>query len=236
MFLCDMHCHSSGISRCAKINYKEAIDSAKKAGFKAIVLTNHYAKDYIIDNNYKEFIMRYVLEYEDAKIYGNKVGITVFFGVEVTMEFDRRVHLLIYGIDYLKLLERPNLFDLSLLELYSFCKKNKFALIQAHPFRGGTSVLDTRYLDGVEINCHPLYGNTYSDELIRIALTNHLAITCGCDYHGDVSYRPKGGMCLPDSIKTEEDLANYLINSDSYQLQIHEINSDVFDIIEIKTK
>ena len=101
------------------------------------------------------------------------------------MEFNRKIHLLIYGISGIELKEKPNLFDLSIEELSTYCKDKGFALVQAHPFRGGTNVLDSTYLDGIEINCHPLYKNTFSDELITIAKSNHIAITCGCDYHGD---------------------------------------------------
>ena len=40
-------------------------------------------------------------------------------------------------------------------------------------------VLDTDFLDGVEINCHPLYGNSYSKELMEIAEKERLIVTCG---------------------------------------------------------
>lgn len=226
MLLWDLHCHSSGISKCAKITYKEAINEAKQVGFDGIVLTNHYASDYFNINSCNEFIDKYVLEFENAKAYGETVGIKVIFGVEVTMEFNRKIHLLIYGISGIELKEKPNLFDLSIEELSTYCKDKGFALVQAHPFRGGTNVLDSTYLDGIEINCHPLYKNTFSDELITIAKSNHIAITCGCDYHGDVWYRPKGGLFLPESISTSADLAYYIRNNKKFKLQIHEINDD----------
>ena len=191
MLLCDMHCHSSGISICCRIPYTQVIDEAKQAGIQAIVLTNHYLKENLINSPDKSWIDRYIEEYEQAEIYGNSVGVRVFFGVEVTMEFDRRVHMLVYGIAPEELKEFYNLYDMSLPQLSALCRKNGFALVQAHPFRGGTTVLDTQYLDGIEINCHPAYGNTYSNEVIQIALKNKIAASCGCDYHGDVPYRPK---------------------------------------------
>lgn len=207
---------------------------AKQAGIQGIVLTNHYCKDYLRNLSYEIWIDGYTEEYEQAKNYGNSVGIRVYFGVEVTMEFDPRVHLLIYGITPKEVKDNPNLFDMSLAELSAFCRKNQYALIQAHPFRGGTSVLDTKYLDGVEINCHPAYGNTYSDEIIRIAQENKIAVTCGCDYHGDVPYRPKGGIFLPETIRTSKDLAFYLKNTEEFHLQIHEINAENFKRVSVK--
>lgn len=234
MFLCDLHCHSSGISKCCRIPFKRVIDEAKQAGMQGIVLTNHYCKEYLANIAYETWVDKYTKEYEQAKAYGNSVGFRVYFGVEVTMEFDTRVHLLIYGITPQELKENPNLFNMSLLELSVFCRKKQYVLIQAHPFRGGTTVLDTKYLDGVEINCHPAYGDTYSDEIIRIAQNNKIAVTCGCDYHGDVPYRPKGGVFLPDTIQTSKDLAFYLKNTEEFHLQIHEINADKSNQLSIK--
>lgn len=234
MFLCDLHCHSSGISKCCHVPYKVVVDEAKQAGIQGIVLTNHYCKEYLTGFTYDAWIDKYTEEYEQAKCYGESVGIRVYFGVEVTMEFNRRVHLLVYGITKKGLKENPDLFDMSLAELSSLCRKKGYALIQAHPFRGATTILDTDYLDGIEINCHPLYGNTYSAEIIKTARENKIAVTCGCDYHGDVRYRPKGGMFLPDEIRTSEDLAFYLKNSNEFYLQVHEINAENIDRLSVK--
>lgn len=232
MFLCDLHCHSSGINKCCRIPYTQVIDEAKQAGIQAIVLTNHYRKEDLINSS--SWLDGYIEEYEQAAIYGDSVGIRVYFGVEVTMEFDPRVHLLVYGITPGELKEFYDLYDMSLQQLSALCRKNKYALIQAHPFRGGTTVLNTQYLDGIEINCHPAYGNTYSAEIIRIAKENEIAVTCGCDYHGDVPYRPQGGIYLPDTIQTSKDLAFYLKNTEEFHLQIHEINAENFNRLSVK--
>lgn len=220
---CDLHCHSSGISTCCCILYNVVVDTAKDAGFDAIVLTNHYCEDYTKDIGFDAWLEKYIEEYNLANEYGKSVGVKVFFGVEITMNFDKRVHMLVYGITQEQLKNNPKLYDKSLEDLYAFCKENNLTLIQAHPFRGGTTVLNTDYLDGIEINCHPKYFNTYSQKIIEIAQENNLSVTCGCDYHGDVPYRPKGGIFLPDTIQTDGDLAKYLKESKAFHLQIHEI-------------
>ncbi len=223
--LCDLHCHSSGISTCCRLPYERVIDEALNAGYKGIVLTNHYTKDYLKDLSISDFVEKYVEEYRLAESYGKTVGLKVFFGVELTMEFDKKVHLLVYGITFSQLKENPYLFDMTLSELSSFCKENNLTLIQAHPFRNGATVLDTRFLDGVEINCHPKYGNAYSKELIEIAQNKNISVTCGCDYHGDTAYRAKGGLFIPEYVKTDIDLAEYLKNSTEFDLQIQEVDS-----------
>lgn len=83
--------------------------------------------------------------------------------------------------------------------------------------------MNTDFLDGIEINCHPKYFNTFSSKIIKIAQKNKLSVTCGCDYHGDVPYRPKGGIFLPDTIQTDGDLAKYLKETKVFHLQIHEL-------------
>lgn len=233
MTLFDLHCHSSGISLCSRISYDKVVDSAKEAGFKGIVLTNHYCEDYLQSISIDEWIEKYIQEYELAKTYGESVNMKVLFAVEVTMNFDKRVHMLIYGITPELLRRHKPLYDKSLEELYEFCSKYDLTLIQAHPYRYGSTVLDTRYLDGIEINCHPKYGNTYSADIIEIATQKGLAVTCGCDFHGDVDYRPRGGMFVPDHISDGIALAKYLKETKEFTLQVHEIGEELPTIKKI---
>ncbi len=225
--LCDLHCHSSGISTCCRIPYNIVIDEAKAAGFDAIVLTNHYCEYYTVDIGFDAWLEKYIEEYDLAKAYGESVGVKVFFGVEVTMNFDVRVHMLVYGISPQQLRDNPELYKKDLRGLYEFCRENDLTLVQAHPFRNGTTVLDTDYLDGIEINCHPIYGNTYSDVIPEIARDKKLSVTCGSDYHGDVPYRPQGGTYIPDCVKTDMDLARYLKRENVFKLKIHEPYADM---------
>ena len=121
--------------------------------------------------------------------------------------------MLIYGVGPEFLRKHPYLFDLTQKELYKLVKSNNGILVQAHPFRNGATVLDTEYMDGVEINCHPLYGKSYAEKLLCIAKDNHLIVTCGGDFHAD-TYRPKCGMFLPNHIKNHNDLCSYLLSPD----------------------
>lgn len=53
--LIDLHTHSSGISKCCRIPFDEVLNETKKAGLDGIVLTNHYRKNYVTDNNFEDF-------------------------------------------------------------------------------------------------------------------------------------------------------------------------------------
>ena len=220
MVLTDLHAHTSGISRCCHAEYKEIIGAAKEKGIDAIVLTNHYQKSYLRGTTSEQFIESYINEYINTKEYAKTQDFKVFWGIEVTMELYPDVHMLIYGTDTDFLRNNPLLYDMTQQELYDCVKSNSGLLIQAHPYRNGTAVLDAKYLDGVEINCHPLYKRSYSRELIKIAEDNGLVLTCGGDYHAD-TYRPVCGMYIPEETDNDRDLAEYII-SGMGELCIHE--------------
>ncbi len=232
--LIDLHSHTNGISSCCAENYKVIIDVAKSVGLDGIVLTNHYQRWYIQNPSYKhgfftseEFAKLYVEEYQKTKRYGDEQGVKVFFGVELTPDYDTRVHLLIYGITPQFLLKYNDLYKYSLRELYSLVKENGFALVQAHPFRNGTTVQDTNCLDGLEINCHPKYQTSYADTLVKIAQDNKLALICGADFHHD-TYRPVCGTFIPDTVTSDEDLKNFILTTDSITLRVHEVDAPTY--------
>lgn len=231
--LIDLHAHSSGISHCCRISYKQVLEQTLDNGMDGIILTNHYQKSYFKDGSLDEFVEEYIYEFFTAEKYGNEIGCRVFFGIEVTMELYPKVHILIYGLEPDFLRKHPNLFDCSQKELYELVKSNNGVMVQAHPFRNGTTVLDTEFLDGIEINCHPLYKNSFSDEILRIARENGLIVTCGGDFHAD-TYRPKCGMYLPEYVKNNNDLRSYLLSTTEKLLCIQEPNQDKSIIISIR--
>lgn len=216
-----MHAHTSGISKCCRISAEEVLNEALNIGIDGLVLTNHYQKSYIENGNSLNFAENYIKEYRYSKKLAEKANVKLFFGIEVTMELYRNVHMLIYGVPECFLKNNPEIYNLTQEELYKTVKEYNGAVIQAHPFRNGTTVLNTDYLDGIEINCHPLYKNSYSTTLYETAKKHNLALTCGGDFHAD-TYRPKCGIYLPESITNSEKLGEYLLSSNSFNLCIQE--------------
>ena len=222
--LIDLHAHSSGISKCCRIPYTEVLSRAAAIGLDGIVLTNHYQNGYVCDGKYMEFVEDYIAEYEKAAAYGASVGIKVFFGIEVTMERYPKVHMLIYGVSPDFLRTNPMLFDCTQKALYTLVKAHGGVLVQAHPFRGGTTVLDPTYLDGIEINCHPKYKTTERERLTAIAEEQGLLLTVGGDYHAD-TYRPDCGTYIPDTVTDGIALGAFLAETDRIMLRIHEVGA-----------
>jgi len=229
--LVDLHAHTSGISKCCRYPSSKILESAYEAGIDGIVLTNHYQKNYITNEKTNSFVDKYIEEFYSTQTLGEQLGIKVFFGIEVTMELYPNVHMLIYGVDTKFLKSHSLIFDYIHEELYAAVKDYNGVLIQAHPFRNGATVLNTDFLDGIEINCHPLYNNSYSQEIFNIANKNGLAVTCGGDFHAD-TYRPKCGMYLPDNIADSCELGEYIKNAKEVTLCIHEPNSKSYKQID----
>jgi len=231
--LIDMHAHSSGISQCCQVPYDEVLRCTREKGMDGIFLTNHYQKSYIKDETALSFAERSVKEFEDARKCGEAMGMPVFWGIEVTMELYPPVHMLIYGVDTGFLLENAELFDYTQEKLYNTVKQAGGILVQAHPYRNGATVLDTRFLDGVEINSHPAYGKTYREELWAIAKENGLLITCGGDYHGD-TYRPLCGIYLPEDLNDGVEVGKYLKNQKELHLETHEVDGKPEKLVYVR--
>ena len=221
--LFDLHAHTQAISKCCRLPAEKILETAKNNGIDGIVLTNHYQKNYITDGDADTFAKRYVDEFYCTEKLGEQMGIKVFFGIEVTAELYPKVHMLIYGVEPEFIKRHPLIFDCTQEEMYALVKDNGGVLIQAHPFRGGTTVLNTDFLDGIEVNCHPLYKNSFSKEILGIATENKLAVTCGGDFHAD-TYRPHCGMYIPKDVCSSKALGDYIKNASCLKLCIHEPN------------
>lgn len=220
--LIDLHAHSSGISRCCLAPSEEIIRVAKENGIDGIVLTNHYQSYYIDDGDAPAFAHRYVEEYRQAKKHGDELGVTVIYGMEVTMNRHDGSHLLIYGLDESFTEEFPEVYDMTQEELYTLVKERGGLLIQAHPFRNRYYPLDPKYLDGYELSCHPIYNTSRYDDVISLVREHRTLLTTGADYHHDVPYRPYCGLFLPDTVNDGKTLVSAMLSTDPVTLALHE--------------
>ena len=228
--LIDMHAHSSAVSRCCRIDIYGALEQAKKHGMDGIVLTNHYAKKDKGMSTPLEQAERYVREIDNATRCAAQLGMRVFHGIEVTSEPLNKAHMLIYGVPREFITEHREIYDYPQAKLYEAVHAAGGILVHAHPYRSGGVLSDVKLLDGVEINCHPLYDTTYSEEMLRIAHQNGLLVTCGGDFHNDTP-RVKCGIYLPDEITDSIALKNYLLNTDTIELCITEIGESTPHVV-----
>ena len=230
--LIDFHTHSKGISRCCQIEGKDMVQVVLDNGMDGIILTNHYDKNYVQNHDSLAFAKKYISEYNSVRDYGMQMGVKVFFGIELTMAKHNNVHMLIYGVSEEWVLQHSDIYDYTQKELYELVKKEGGVLVQAHPFRGGRDVLlDIKLMDGVEVNCHPLYDETHLNRLTEIARDNNLLLTCGGDFHAD-THRPKCGVYIPDDLTTTKEIVRYLKKIRTISLCVQEVGKMVaFDYL-----
>lgn len=233
--LIDLHAHSA-LSRCCKIDGYDNLIVARENGMDGFVLTNHYDKSYLVNNDKLEYANRYINEYYYVNDCAKKLGLKAYFGVEVTMSKHNDVHVLVYGIKPEFLLKYPDLYDYTIEELYKLVHKYDAILIQAHPFRKNINVLlDLNYLDGIEANCHTKNEGPHLELVSKIAKDNNKLLTCGGDFHNDDS-RAKCGLYLPDDINDTLDIVKYLKENNQITLCVQEgkEQSSVIDYCFIK--
>ena len=218
----DMHVHTSGVSTCSAISALEAVDLKQAEGYDGFVLTNHCQAWYYPEAEHGAYVERVIDEFKRAKEYGDKKGLKVFLGLEVSINDPFYSDWLLYGVTEEFLRNSPCFYKLSQRELYSLCRDNGVVLVQAHPYRGNTGYCEDMKpgypdaLDGVEINC--THGDFLTKEKVLLwAKENGKLVTCGMDYHGP-SERVKGGVKLPKWVNTSQDIAKYLKETDKTEL------------------
>jgi predicted metal-dependent phosphoesterase TrpH len=230
--LIDFHAHSA-LSRCCKIDGKDALLVAIENGMDGFILTNHYDRCYLINDDKSEYATRYINEYYYVKEWADKLGVKAYFGVEITMAKHDNVHILLYGINPEFLLEYPDLYDYELKDLSELAHKYNSILIQAHPFRNNCNVLqDLNYLDGIEANCHTIKEGPHLELVSNIAKEYKKILTCGGDFHNDAS-RAKCGVYLPEDLNNIMGIVNYLKQENEIKLcvQLGKSQETVIDYI-----
>lgn len=206
----DMHTHCKPVSECAHHQPEEIPEMFKNAGIDAIVLTNHCYPRHLIrlSDNLKEQAEIFVETYRKCKKKGEKIGLKVFFGVELKLiNEDKQPEYLLYGLSEEDYIDSFPLYDKTQKEVFDFCNKKDILMVKAHPFIDGPT--DMNYVHGVEVyNPHPL-RNPYYEESLELALSNNKIKTSGADFHvkqqaGDA------GLIIPDEISDQFQLRDYL--------------------------
>ena len=223
--LIDMHAHTSGISHCCQTDGAGMLEAAARAGIDGVILTNHYPAFYVQQDGPEGLARRFADEYYRTKTLADARGMRLFFGIEVTARHYADAHILLYGPPPEALLQHPCVYDYTLEEMQQLVQPYGGLVIQAHPFRHGGHVIDHPAIDGLEINCHPLYDDTHSDRLMDIAREKEWIITCGGDYHAD-TYRAVCGVHFPDDISDITSLTKYLRTAPVITMHIHELRTE----------
>lgn len=216
-YILELHAHTKDISLCSTCSAENLARLYTEAGYNGVVLTNHfdpYTVPHLPAPTWEEKVMTYYAAYE--KLRDAAAGrLDVIFGTELRMKDYYNDYLLI-GVNVEFLLNRPDIFDFGIKKLSNECRENGIMLFQAHPFRNGMSVVDPKYLDGLEVyNGHAGHDSRNS---IALAWAERFGLlqSSGSDFHCE-DFAIDGGIETDERIVSQEQLRE-VIRSGNYKL------------------
>lgn len=214
MFKYDLHIHTSECDKVATMSGAEIVGSYVEAGYKGIVITDHYFslffewfKDELSGKDKRKIIERYLKGYYSARNEAEKHDFKVFCGAEV--RFDGSINdYLIYGLEETDFYNLPLLNRLRSVEELVSELPDYALVVQAHPFRDNMTVHSPDCLFGIE-------GFNGGTEKIRNDMAKMFAshysktITSGSDFH-EINHLAKGGIVTNTYINSTKEFADVL--------------------------
>ena len=222
MYKLEMHVHSRPVSRCGHIDPEEEIAIYKAAGYQGMVSTNHINLATFQDMeelSWPEKAAYFMSGYEAQKAVGDE-DFDVLLGCEINLSRPGQDYIpndyLVYGVTEQWLLETGDPRRFTLKQLSQAARGAGLLLVQAHPFRCGTILMEPDLLDGLEV----FNGNNTHDSHNALADywadMNGLIKTSGSDFHkADSSLN--AGIRTKTRIRTNQELLQ-LLRSGDYEL------------------
>ena len=210
MILTEPHLHTNIGSSCGLVSPAEITRLYKEAGYRAIVVTDHYFKKTI--TTYNKSVDAWLEGYREVRREGRKAGIKVFLGMELRL--DSIVEdFLVYGFDEAFIVKNEKIYQLLLPELFGLLDSLGCLIYQAHPFREGTNVQSPRFLHGIEVFNGKLRQENNNDKAKAYADKHSLLRIAGSDFHR-YEDTGTGGIYIDEAVETEKELAEYLKSND----------------------
>lgn len=184
MFKTELHCHSNDVSECARVDVDTIMKRYLEGGYSTLVLTNHFNES--TSNRWgcktwNEFVDKLLFGYNKLKEASNG-RIEILLGME--LRFTQNINdYLVYGFDERFLREHEYIYKMNPESFSALARENGFLFIQAHPFRNSMTVINPKFLDGVEVfNGH--FGHDSRNEIANMwAEKFGLIKTSGTDFH-----------------------------------------------------
>lgn len=212
-FKYDIHVHTSETSKCGMIPGKELVRMYKKAGYRGVVITDHYYAGFfkrLRGKSWDEKIDLYLKGYNNASEEGKKQGVHVIPGIEITFPENFNDYL-VYGIDEDFLKVNRELYRLGLKDFRKLIEGSGILLVQAHPFRPFMIPANPLLLDGIEVyNGNPRH-NANNHLSLAYAQKHRLKMLSGSDFHQEEDLA-RGGIIVSEEISTPAGLVDVIRN------------------------
>ncbi|MBO4303809.1 MAG: PHP domain-containing protein [Lentisphaeria bacterium] len=214
----ELHTHSTGFSKCGKLDLPELLSLYKAKAYDVMVLTNHfnnYSLRYYTEAGGKNYHRDYHETIRRAQKIGEEMGILVLGAYE--LRFDENANdYLVFGMTEEFTKEYETIFASGVKEFSQQARTNGFLLYQAHPFRDKMTVTDPSLLFGIETkNTHPRHDNR-NDICRQWAEKFGLHGIGGSDCHQAVD-AGGGGILTERNVKNMDDLVS-LLREDDYTI------------------
>ena len=217
MFKTELHFHSLEISECSRVNVYDIIEKYTEAGYNTLVLANHLNRGtmrYQKSESWQDFIEKYwaAIELLREKAEGK---INILPGAE--LRFNENINdYLLFGITKEFLLKNENMLELNPEKFHQLAMENGILFVQAHPFRNGMTVVNPRFLDGVEIFNGHMGHDSRNEIAYAWAEKFNLLKTSGTDFHYKDS--PVNAGITTDFEITSLDMLVKTLKEGNYQL------------------
>lgn len=215
----EMHAHTRETSPCAHVKAEDVVSEYIKAGYDAVVITDHF-NNYVLEaepnQDLRSRVTRYLKGYHNALAASKGTDLRIILGTEISLYHCGPEDYLLYGVTEEFLYANPQMYELSLRGLREKCKDNGILLFQAHPGRTGHRMADSKLLDGAEVyNGNPRHVNN-NGTVYKWAKEKNLMFSSGSDYHQKEDLG-KGGIITDFDVKDSVELAEVLRSGD-YEL------------------
>ena len=230
-FKTELHCHSGDVSNCGKENAEYIVSRYLEAGYTSLVVANHMSYYTFVGsrNKYPEYLEKTgKADSWQSKIdffmtgYHNLVKaadgrLNIILGMEFR-DFNPKVEndYLVFGVTEEWLRASEKITQMNIKEMSAYLHESGMLIYQAHPFRNGMTVIDPKYLDGIEVfNGHHLHSSR--NRIATLWADIHgLKRTSGTDFHESRHYCC-GGILTDFPIETVDQLVTVL-KEENYEL------------------
>ena len=213
----ELHAHTNPVSSCSEFVPEELVRTYWDRGFHGMVLTNHMALGRLSDSKDRTLKM-YMEDYERAQKAGEKLGFSVYLGVELCFKGSANDYL-VYGLDEDLLGTCYDYLDKGVAAFRAEVDLKNSVFLQAHPFRNGMTLCQPELLDGIEcLNLHPNHNS-------RVALATRYG------YEQDFPIKIAGSDCHHPGQEALTALRTRAMPGDSFEVaRILKQGDYIFDI------
>ena len=208
----EMHAHTRETSPCAGIKAQTVVEEHIKAGYDAVVITDHF-NHYVLEAKPEEDVYtrveRYLEGYRAALKAAEGTDLRVILGTEVCIYTHGPEDYLLYGVTEEFLHANPYMYNYNLDELRKACDEYDILLFQAHPGRPYLNMAPCEMLDGAEVQNGCIRHQNNNERVYKWAKENGLLYSSGSDYH-QLEDIGRGGIITDRDVKNSRDLVDVL--------------------------